>query len=962
MNPVETIETGKAVNPLQQLQTFGQSIWLDYIRRDLLKGGELKRLIEEDGLRGMTSNPAIFEKAIGGSTQYQDFLDSLANRADLDAKGRYELLAIRDIQDAADLLRPVYQSRRKRDGYVSLEVSPYLANDTNRTIDEAQRLWKTVARDNVMIKVPGTPAGIPAFRQLISEGINVNVTLLFAQDVYEQVAQAFIDGVEKYASTGGDVSKIASVASFFISRIDSLVDSLAGEQLKKETDAGRKAKLQSILGKVAIANGKLTYEAYEKIFSSPRWKALAAKGAQTQRVLWASTSTKNPNYRDVLYVEEMIGPDTVNTVPPATLDAFRDHGKPRQSLTEDLDGARKTMADLAAVGIAMKQVTDKLTADGVKLFADAFDTLLAAVEKNTQRARTPQVSQQSASLPSDLDSAVKKNLNEWRASGKVRRLWQKDASLWTGDDEAKWLGWLDITDEQIAYAAKLQDAAANVQNGGFRDILLLGMGGSSLCPEVLALTFGQVPGFPRLHVLDSTDPAQIKSVEAKLDLAKTLFIVSSKSGSTLEPNIYKQYFFERVKQTVGADKAGSRFIAITDPGSKMQQVAEAGHFLHTFFGLPSIGGRYSALSNFGMVPAAAMGLDTGKFLARTKEMVDACQASTPVEQNPGVMLGLVLGTAATMGRDKITLITSPGISDLGAWLEQLIAESTGKVGKGIIPVDREALGSPDVYGNDRIFAYVRLESAPDAIQDAKVAALEKSGQPVVRIAMTDTYNLGQEFFRWEIATAVAGSIIGIHAFNQPDVEASKIETKKLTSEYEKNGSLPAEKPVLEEAGIKLFSDEKNAAALAQAAGSDRSLKNYLRAHLARLGAGDYFAVLAYVQMNPEHESLLQNLRRAVGDRKHVATCLGFGPRFLHSTGQAYKGGPNSGVFLQITCDDAQDFPVPGQKYTFGVVKAAQARGDFAVLAERNRRALRVHLGSDVKAGLSKLTELVRQIL
>ena len=962
MNPVDTVETGKAVNLLKQLQTFGQSIWLDYIRRDLLKGGELKRLIDEDGLRGMTSNPAIFEKAIAGSTQYQDFLDSLANRADLDAKGRYELLAIRDIQDAADLLRPVYQSTRKRDGYVSLEVSPYLANDTNGTIDEARRLWKAVGRDNVMIKVPGTSAGIPAFRQLISEGINVNVTLLFAQDVYEQVAQAFIDGVEKFASTGGDVSKIASVASFFISRIDSLVDSLVGDQLKKETDATRKAKLQGILGKVAIANGKLTYEAYQKMFSAPRWKALAARGAQTQRALWASTSTKNPNYRDVIYVEELIGPDTVNTVPPATLDAFRDHGKPRTSLTEDLDGARKTMADLAAVGIVMKQVTDKLTADGVKLFADAFDTLLAAVEKNTKRAATPQVSQQSASLPADLDVAVKKNLNDWRASGKVRRLWQKDASLWTGSDESKWLGWLDITDEQVSQAAKLQEFASEVKNGGFRDILLLGMGGSSLCPEVLALTFGQTPGFPQLHVLDSTDPAQIKSFEGKIDLAKTLFIVSSKSGSTLEPNIYKQYFFERVRETVGTAKAGSRFIAITDPGSQMQQVAEVDHFRHIFFGRPSIGGRYSALSNFGMVPAAAMGLDTGKFLARTKEMVDACQASAPVEQNPGVMLGLILGTAATLGRDKITLITSPGISDLGAWLEQLIAESTGKVGKGIIPVDRETLGSPDVYGNDRIFAYVRLESAPDAAQDAKVAALEKAGQPVVRIAMTDAYSLGQEFYRWEIATAVAGSVIGINAFNQPDVEASKIETRKLTSEYEKNGSLPAEKPLLEEAGIKLFTDEKNATALAQATGSDRSLKNYLRAHLARLGAGDYLAVLAYVQMNPEHESLLQNLRHTVRDRKHVATCLGFGPRFLHSTGQAYKGGPNSGVFLQITCDEAQDLPVPEQTYSFGVVKAAQARGDFAVLAERNRRALRVHLGRDVQAGLSKLTELVRQIL
>jgi len=630
MNPVETLETAKAVNPLVQLQNFGQSIWLDYIRRDLLMSGELQRLITEDGLRGMTSNPAIFEKAIAGSTQYQDFLDSLAGRADLDAKGRYELLAIRDIQDAADLLRPVYQNTKKRDGYVSLEVSPYLAHDTTGTIDEARRLWKTVARENVMIKVPGTVEGIPAFRQLISEGINVNVTLLFAQGVYEEVAAAFIDGVEKFAATGGDVNKVASVASFFISRIDSLVDSLINDQLKKETDAARKAKLQSILGKIAIANGKLTYEAYQRIFSSSRWKALAAKGAQTQRVLWASTSTKNPNYRDVLYIEELIGPDTVNTVPPATLEAFRDHGKPRQSLTEDLDGARKTMADLAGVGIVMKDVTDKLTADGVKLFADAFDELLAAVEKNTKRPSTPKTNPQTSSLPADLDAAVKKNLNDWRASGKVRRLWEHDASLWTGEDETKWLGWLDVTDEQLANTDKLKAFADDVKSAGFSDMLLLGMGGSSLCPEVLTLTFGQTPGFPRLHILDSTDPAQIRSVEKKIDLAKTLFIVSSKSGSTLEPNIYKQYFFERVKQTVGIGKVGSHFVAITDPGSKVQLVAERDQFRRIFYGLPSIGGRYSALSNFGMVPAAAMGLDTGKFLTRTKEMVDACKPSTPV--------------------------------------------------------------------------------------------------------------------------------------------------------------------------------------------------------------------------------------------------------------------------------------------------------------------------------------------
>ncbi len=566
------------------------------------------------------------------------------------------------------------------------------------------------------------------------------------------------------------------------------------------------------------------------------------------------------------------------------------------------------------------------------------------------------MSRMKTSLPESLAATVKSTISDWQSGGKVKRLWDRDASLWTGEDESKWLGWLDVVDEQLAQHDQLQKFAKDVHNRGFEHILLLGMGGSSLCPEVLRMTFGRIPHFPTLHVLDSTDPAQVKAFEHQVDFAKTLFIVSSKSGSTLEPNIFKQYFFERAKQMVGHDKVGSHFVAVTDPGSKMQQVAEGDHFLHVFFGRPSIGGRYSALSNFGMVPAAAMGLDTKKFLDRAAEMERACGAGSKVEDNPGVVLGIILGAAANAGRDKATIITSRGISDLGAWLEQLIAESTGKIGKGIIPVDREHLGSPAVYGNDRVFAYIRLENEADSDQDAKVTALEKAGHPVVRIVMPDTYDLGAEFFRWEIATAVAGAVIGINPFNQPDVEASKIATKALTSEYEAKGSLPAEKPILEDSGIKLFTDEKNAADLAKS--GEKSLAGYLKAHLSRIHSGDYFAVLGYIQMNSEHEQSLQAVRHAVRDRKNVATCLGFGPRFLHSTGQAYKGGPNSGVFLQITCDDSVELPVPGQKYTFGVVKAAQARGDFQVLIERGRRALRVHLGKDLKNGLATLQAAV----
>jgi transaldolase / glucose-6-phosphate isomerase len=561
-------------------------------------------------------------------------------------------------------------------------------------------------------------------------------------------------------------------------------------------------------------------------------------------------------------------------------------------------------------------------------------------------------------LPPALAEGVKSSLADWKTNNKVARLWQKDPSLWTGTDEGKWLGWLTIVDEQLKEVANLKKLAAEIKKAKFRHAVLLGMGGSSLCVEVLGLTFGKFGGYPELHVLDSTDPAQVKAVEKKLDLKKTICIVSSKSGSTLEPNIFKQYFYERIRQKVGEKEVGGHFIAVTDPGSKMEQVAKDGGFRHLFAGVPSIGGRYSALSHFGTVPGAIMGLDLSKFLKITQKMVKACGPATAPEKNPGVILGTILGVAANQGRDKITIFTSPGISDLGAWLEQLIAESTGKVGKGIIPVDREKIGKPAVYGNDRVFAYLRLAKENNRAMDAAVTALEKAGHPVVRIVLGTKFDLGQEFFRWEIATATAGSVIGINTFNQPDVEASKIETRKLTSEYESTGKLPSEAPFFEDQGLKLFADEKNAAALK----NNADLAGVLRTHLGRIGAGDYFALLGYIQMNDAHEKALQAIRHQVRDAKKSATCLGFGPRFLHSTGQAYKGGPNSGVFLQLTCDDAADIPVPGQKFTFGIVKAAQARGDFAVLSDRDRRALRIHLGKNVKGDLAKFAKAVKQAL
>lgn len=560
------------------------------------------------------------------------------------------------------------------------------------------------------------------------------------------------------------------------------------------------------------------------------------------------------------------------------------------------------------------------------------------------------------SLPENLQRAVETTLQDWKEN-KVASLWQKDATLWANEDEHKWLGWLDIVERQLADKQKFADFQETIRAAGFTHVLLMGMGGSSLCPEVLAFTFGKQTGFPEFHILDSTDPAQIKAVEAKIDLPKTLFFVSSKSGSTLEPNIFKQYFFERVTEMVGGDQAGKQFVAITDPESKMQRVAEADNFWKIFYGDPTIGGRFSALSDFGMVPAAAMGIDVHDFLNRAAQMVEACKNNQPAE-NPGVLLGAILGAANKQGRDKLTIVASNQIFDLGAWLEQLIAESTGKTGKSIVPIDREELQEPGKYADDRLFVYLTL--GDDATESQRIDALKNAGQPVVTINLPEIANLGQEFFRWEIATAVAGSIMGINTFNQPDVEFSKVETRKLTDEYEKSGHLPAEEPFFEDEGIKLFTDQKNIDALNEIVGDQKSLAYYLKAHFSRIKANDYFALLAYIEMSSEHETWLQEIRHTIFEDLRVATCLGFGPRFLHSTGQAYKGGANNGVFLQITADDAVDLPVPNQKYTFGTVKAAQARGDFQVLVDRDRRALRVHLGSDIRDSLQILINAVKK--
>ena len=956
MDTVANPPAPHTANPVRQLLGEGQSPWLDFVRRSFIVDGSLQKLVESDGLGGVTSNPSIFEKAMGSGDDYDAEFKTLAAGGMKDAQEIYETLAVADIQHVADVLRPTFNRTKGLDGYVSLEVSPYLALREAETVAEAHRLHAWVDRPNLMVKVPGTPECVPAIRTLIADGININVTLLFSIDAYKAVAEAYIAGLEARHAKGQDISHLSSVASFFVSRIDAQIDKAIDQRLAAD-DAEADA-LRALRGKVAIANAKMAYVWYQQLVGSDRWKTLAAAGANPQRLLWASTGVKDKAYSDVLYVEELIGRDTVDTIPPATMDAFRDHGHVRASLTEDVDDARHVMAEADRLGLDLPGVTKHLVEDGVRLFAEAADALLLAVAKKRATLLGSSIASLRYSLPEALDKSVDATLETWRHDGLVRKLWARDASLWTNGEEAKWLAWLDIVADRLAHVDELEAFQRDVQAAGFQHVLLLGMGGSSLGPEVFGRTFGKRAGWPELHVLDSTDPQQIKTFEDAVVLDRTLVIVSSKSGGTLEPNILKAYFWARMQAAVGAEKAGQHFVAITDPGSHMQQVAEHDNFRKIFYGDPQIGGRYSVLSNFGMVPAAAIGIDVRAFLTSTQAMVQACSPGTPPMANPGVVLGAILGNAQKAGHDKVTIVASPGIADLGAWLEQLIAESTGKLGRGLVPIDNETLAAPDIYGQDRVFAYLHADDKADPAQDAAIAALEKAGQPVVRVAINGHQEIGQQFFLWEFATALAGSIIGIDAFDQPDVEASKIKTRELTDAVTKTGHLPDETPFASFNGVKLYADEKNAAALADG----HNLVDVLRAHLKRAHAGDYVGVLAYVERNAEHIAQIQTLRLLVRDSTHLAVAAEFGPRFLHSTGQAYKGGPNSGVFLQITADDKADLAVPGETYTFSTVKAAQARGDFGVLAERDRRALRVHLGSDVAAGLAQLTQAVRDAL
>ncbi len=937
-----------AKNPLQKLADYGQSIWLDYIRRKMLDSGELKQMIAEDGLRGVTVNPSILEKAISGSHDYDSDVQALA----LEGKSEpeiYERLGVEDVQRAADLFRPLYEESQGKHGFVSLEVSPYLAHDTEGTIAEARRFWKELDRPNVFIKVPATIEGLAAIRELIRQGINVNVTLLFGLPRYREVAEAYIAGLEARVDEGKPIDRVASVASFFLSRIDVLVDPILEEKMKA---GGRKSETAKKLhGQVAVASARIAYQIYKEIFDSERFKRLTQKGARTQRLLWASTSTKNPAYSDVKYVEALIGPETVNTAPPETLDAYRDHGDPAARIEENLDEAREVLDLLPELDIDIDEVTQQLEDEGVDKFAASYDRLMETLKKERQYALEEPVDRQSLSL-GEYESSVKKTASQLEQQAFVTRLWRKDPSLWKSDPKeqeviSNALGWLHVAEKMEENLSILNAFRDELKEAGFKHVVHMGMGGSSLAPLVFERTFARSQKGIPLTVLDTTDPQTILKIEKEVPIADTLFIVASKSGTTAEPLAFCDYFYAKVKELKG-DQAGKNFIAITDPATPLVKLAQERGFRRTFLNFADIGGRYSALSFFGLLPAALMGVDVEELLARALRMVHACVSCVDVENNPGLQLGTALGEIGRQGRNKVTFLVPESISTLGMWLEQLLAESTGKEGQGLLPVAGEQIGDPQVYGEDRFFAYFRLNGKEDEELDKGVEALKEAGHPVVTIQMDDRLDLGQEFFRWEIATATAGAILGINAFNQPNVQESKDNTNRLLKTVREEGELPREEPLLKETPLSLYAQEKKASTIADS----------IAEFLDQAKAGDYIALMAYMAESADDERALQEIRMQLRDSLHIASTLGYGPRFLHSTGQYHKGGPNNGLFLQLTVDEPKDAQIPEQPYTFGMLQRAQSLGDLEALHKHGRRAIRIHLGTDANKGLEALKKSV----
>lgn len=942
-------------NPPVDVQSHGQSIWYDNIQRRLLQSGELKRLIDEYGVLGVTSNPSIFQKAIGESDDYDSGMMLLL---DLEPYEIYERLAIEDIQQAADLLTGVYERTGGRDGYVSLEVSPLIANDTESTIAEAQRLFAAVNRPNAMIKIPATPAGIPAIEESIAAGININVTLIFAVHNYIEVAEAYIRGLERRLKAGEDVTHIASVASFFLSRIDTMVDRMLENNIRaaQGRDLDRVAANRKLLGRAAIGNAKLAYKRFQEIFYGERFAHLREAGASVQRPLWASTSTKNPAYPDTMYVDNLIARDTVNTVPPQTLMQFADHGSTNRLMTDDLDEAEEVMDMLAEVGIDLDQITHQLQVDGVEAFAEAFENLLEQVDAKRNVLRSGIIRRQDVVLSIHADD-VREAIEELDHRFINTRIWEKDGTVWKTYNPVihkirERLGWLEVG-RTIDYQ-RLKDLQAQARQ--WEHVVLLGMGGNILAPEVLAKSFGRQEGFPEIHVLDSSSPASVRAVEAAIDVPKTLFVVASKSGMTVETRALFQYFFTLT------GRSGQQFIAITDPGTPLDILAQQHRFRDVFLNPTDINGVFSALTYFGLVPAALQGLNLDTLWANAEQMLLACGPKVSGVDHPGVWLGTIMGVLAKEGRDKVSIFTSPSIASFGDWIEQLLAEATGKEENGLIPVVGATVGNPHDYVTDRVFVYLRVEGDDNEALDQGMNALQQASQPCITLHLPDKYALAGEFFRWQYAAVLAAHLLKVNPFDVPNVAESKANTAQLLDYYSQYGSLPEPAPALTEGNVCLYADEKLLRQLSELSleqgYSSTDLIGMLAAQINSTRAGDYFALLDYLPPTPEVREMLENIRRRLRHTTRRAVTMGVGPRYLHSTGQLHKGGPNNGIFFILTTEGQPDLGIPDMPYSFGTLYAAQALGDLEALQKYRRRVLRLHFTGDLIGGMQKIVDAI----
>jgi transaldolase/glucose-6-phosphate isomerase len=940
---------------LLALLEHGQSYWLDNLTRDMIRDGSLARRVELEGLRGVTSNPAIFHKAISGGSLYADQIRELAESGQSVA-GIYEELAVTDVREACDVLRPVWQSSDGVDGYVSLEVSPHLVHDTNASIEEAMRLWEAVDRPNLMVKIPGTPAGIPAIEQLLFDGVNINVTLLFSIPAYEAVADAYIRALTRRQEAGRPLGTVASVASFFLSRIDVLVDGLLAQRIDR--NSAEPDGPSALFGTGAIASARLAYRSFETRVSQEDWQLLVGNGARPQRLLWASTSTKNPLYDPTMYVVPLVGPYTVNTMPEVTIDAFAAAGEIRPgTIREGVEEAERVFASLANVGIDLDAVCEQLVNEGAGKFLDPFDKLIAGLAARRREVLEPRLARLEwlgdagpAAVPAALVNAVA----EQRFGV---RLAAHDASLWTDDAETMdrirdRLGWLDAPGRAADELYEISRFASEVRDEGVEHVVLLGMGGSSLCPLVAATTFGQIEGYPELIVLDNVDPDAIREVTDRIDPLRSLFLVASKSGSTIETMSLYRFFYEFVRDA-GEAHPGSKFVALTDPGSSLIREAQDRGFRRTFETPADVGGRFSALTPFGLLPMALAGIDVEAIVGSATDMAAECAPEVPDSDNPALLLGLALASLRDSGRDKLTLIASPGLAALPLWIEQLVAESTGKQGTGIIPVSHETAVDVGGYGPDRVFVYITLDTEQNLALDSLLGALAADGHPVLRISLPHPEAIGGEFVRWEIATAIAGALLGVNPFDEPDVTASKLITREILDQSQ-DGEMPdSGEPAAASDSLEVYVDDQWDWAVGLSSDTAQQL---IGSFVDLAGPGDYIGVLAFFAGSPERDDLLAELRESLQARTGVATTAGYGPRYLHSSGQLHKGGPNTGVYLLLTSDSAVDLPIPDSPAGFAVLQRAQALGDEQALLERGRRVLRVNLGWYVDDGLESLLE------